>query len=95
MQPLAASVTDELAALIADPAARVVTPESLGGALAAHLRRLGAREAMLAPLPRERRADGRELMANRLGTGARSTAPTSRCSRRSRARPARRWVRTA
>ena len=34
MQPLAASVTDELAALITDPTARVVTPESLGGAMA-------------------------------------------------------------
>jgi diguanylate cyclase (GGDEF)-like protein len=69
MQPLAASVTDELAVLIADPAARIVTPESLGGALAAHLRRLGASEAMLAPLPGERRLIGAMLMVNRLGTG--------------------------
>ena len=69
MQPLAASVTDELAALITDPAARVVTPESVGGAMAAHLRRLGAREAMLAPLPGERRLMGAMLLVNRLGMG--------------------------
>ena len=35
----------------------LVTPEAVGGAMAGHLRRLGAREAMLAPLPGERRHD--------------------------------------
>ena len=42
MQPLDAAVVDELRELIgARPAARLVTPEEVGGALAAHLRRLG------------------------------------------------------
>jgi diguanylate cyclase (GGDEF)-like protein len=72
MRPLAASVSEELAGLIAaDPAARIVTPETLGGALAAHLRRLGAREAMLASLPGEKRLLGAMLMVNRTGTGGR------------------------
>jgi diguanylate cyclase (GGDEF)-like protein len=72
MRPLAGKVGEELATLIAhDPAARCVTPESVGGALAAHLRRLGAREAMLASLPGERRLLGAMLMVNRTGTGGR------------------------
>jgi diguanylate cyclase (GGDEF)-like protein len=72
MRPLAASVGEELAALIAaDPAARIITPETVGGALAAHLRRLGAREAMLASLPGEKRLLGAMLMVNRTGTGGR------------------------
>ena len=71
-RPLAASVSEELAGLIAaDPAARIVTPETVGGALAAHLRRLGAREAMLASLPGEKRLLGAMLMVNRTGTGGR------------------------
>jgi diguanylate cyclase (GGDEF)-like protein len=74
MRPLGAAVSDELAAALADPAARIVTPESLGGALAAHLRRLGARQAMLAPLPGERKVLGAILLANRTGTGG-SFAP--------------------
>jgi diguanylate cyclase (GGDEF)-like protein len=69
MRPLEASVSEELAATVADPAARIVTPDSLGGALSAHLRRLGARQAMLAPLPGERGMIGAMLIANRLGTG--------------------------
>jgi diguanylate cyclase (GGDEF)-like protein len=69
MRPLAGSVTDELAELLTDPSAQIVTPEALGGALAAHLRRLGAREVMIAPLRGERRMMGAMLIANRLGTG--------------------------
>jgi diguanylate cyclase (GGDEF)-like protein len=69
MRPLGAAVSDQLAGLLADPAARVVTPESVGGALAAHLRRLGARQAMLAALPGERRVIGALLMVNRTSTG--------------------------
>ena len=69
MRPLGAAVSDELAGALADPAARIVTPESLGGALAAHLRRLGAHQAMLAPLQGERKPIGAILMANRTGTG--------------------------
>jgi diguanylate cyclase (GGDEF)-like protein len=70
MRPLSASVTVELEALIKhDHTARILTPEAVGGALATHLRRLGAREAMLAPLPGERRMMGAMLMVNRLGTG--------------------------
>jgi diguanylate cyclase (GGDEF)-like protein len=72
MRPLAASVGDQLAELLGpDPTARIITPEGVGGALAAHLRRLGAREAMLASLPGERRLIGAMLMVNRLGTGGR------------------------
>jgi diguanylate cyclase (GGDEF)-like protein len=72
MRPLAASVSEELAGLLAaDPAARILTPENVGGALAAHLRRLGAREAMLASLPGEKRLLGAMLMINRTGTGGR------------------------
>jgi diguanylate cyclase (GGDEF)-like protein len=72
MRPLAASVSVELAGLIAaDPAARIITPETVGGALAAHLRRLGAREVMLASLPGEKRLLGAMLMVNRTGTGGR------------------------
>jgi diguanylate cyclase (GGDEF)-like protein len=71
MQPLDDRVASELAALIAaEPAARLITPDSVGGALAGHLRRLGVAEAMLAPLPGERRVIGAVLIANRLGTGA-------------------------
>ncbi len=75
MQPLDDRVASELAELIAgDPSARLITPESVGGALGAHLRRLGVREAMLAPLPGERRVIGAVLVANRLGTGAKGFA---------------------
>jgi diguanylate cyclase (GGDEF)-like protein len=71
MQPLDDRVATELAALIAaDPAARLITPASVGGVLAGHLQRLGVAEAMLAPLPGERRVIGAVLIANRLGTGA-------------------------
>jgi diguanylate cyclase (GGDEF)-like protein len=71
MQPLDDRVASELAALIAaEPAARLITPDSVGGALAGHLQRLGVAEAMLAPLPGERRVIGALLIANRLGTGA-------------------------
>ena len=71
MQPLDDRVATELAALIAhDPTARLITPDAVGGALAGHLRRLGVREAMLAPLPGERKVIGAVLLANRLGTGA-------------------------
>ena len=52
-----------------DRAARIVTAEAVGGAFAAHLRRLGAREAMLAPLPGEKGLIGAMLMVNRLDTG--------------------------
>jgi diguanylate cyclase (GGDEF)-like protein len=69
MRPLGAAVGDELAGALADPAARIVTPESLGGALAAHLRRLGAHQVMFAPLQGERKPIGAILMANRTGTG--------------------------
>jgi diguanylate cyclase (GGDEF)-like protein len=72
MRPLAASVGEQLAELLGpDPTARIITPEAVGGALAAHLRRMGAREAMLASLPGERRLIGAMLMVNRLGTGGR------------------------
>jgi diguanylate cyclase (GGDEF)-like protein len=72
MRPLAASVSEELAGLIAaDPAARIISPETVGGALAAHLRRLGARETMLTSLPGEKRLLGAMLMVNRTGTGGR------------------------
>ena len=71
MQPLDDEVASELCALIKrDPTARLITPESAGGAVAAHLSRLGIREAMLAPLPGERKIMGAMLMANRLGTNA-------------------------
>ncbi len=71
MQPLDDRVAIELAALIAaDPAARLITPASVGGALAVHLQHLGVAEAMLAPLPGERKVIGTMLIANRLGTGA-------------------------
>ncbi|MEO8687493.1 MAG: GGDEF domain-containing protein [Solirubrobacteraceae bacterium] len=71
MQPLDDRVASALAALVvADPAARLITPASVGGALAGHLDRLGVAEAMLAPLPGERRVIGAVMIANRLGTGA-------------------------
>jgi diguanylate cyclase (GGDEF)-like protein len=71
MQPLDDEVASELCALIKrDPTARLITPESAGGAVGAHLVRLGVREAMLAPLPGERKIMGAMLMANRLGTNA-------------------------
>jgi diguanylate cyclase (GGDEF)-like protein len=70
MQPLDPLVAAELAELIAaDPAVRLVTPEAAGGAVARHMQRLGMREAMLAPLPGERRMLGAMLLANRLGSG--------------------------
>jgi diguanylate cyclase (GGDEF)-like protein len=71
MQPLETRVARELSELIAhDSTARLITPASVGGALAGHLARLGVREAMLAPLQGERRIIGAVLLANRLGTGA-------------------------
>jgi diguanylate cyclase (GGDEF)-like protein len=71
MQPLDARVALELAALIArDPSARLIDPDEVGGAIAEHLSSLGAREAMLAPLPGERRVIGAVLLANRLGSDA-------------------------
>ena len=71
MQPLDDRVASELADLIAhDPTARLITPDGVGGALAGHLKQLGVCEAMLAPLPGERRVIGAVLLANRLGTGA-------------------------
>ena len=52
MQPLDEAVMTELGELVArDSAARLVTPDEVGGALAGHLRRLGVEHAMLAPLP--------------------------------------------
>jgi diguanylate cyclase (GGDEF)-like protein len=70
MRSLPGSVAQEIGELIGeDRGARVVTPEAVGGAFAAHLRRLGARDAMLAPLPGEKGLIGAMLMVNRLGTG--------------------------
>jgi diguanylate cyclase (GGDEF)-like protein len=66
MQPLDAPVARELRELVErDPAARLITPDDVGEALAGHLRRLGVQRAMIAGLPGERRRIGTLLIANR------------------------------
>ena len=68
MQPLDAPVAGELSELVErNPAARLITPDDVGDALAAHLRRLGVQSAMVAGLPGERRRIGSLLIANRQG----------------------------
>ena len=52
-----------------DSAARLVTPEEVGGALAGHLQALGVTSAMLAPLPGTRRMVGTVMLADRSGLG--------------------------
>ncbi len=70
MRSLPGSVAKEIAELIGeDRSARIVSATAVEGAFAAHLRRLGAREAMLAPLPGEKGLIGAMLMVNRLDTG--------------------------
>jgi len=76
LQPLDLAVTRELMGLIErDAAARLVTPEQVGGALADHLTSLGVRAAMIAPLPGERRMIGTILLANRVGVDSRFERP--------------------
>jgi diguanylate cyclase (GGDEF)-like protein len=48
----------------------LVTPDTVGEHLAAHLRRLGVTKAILAPLPGDDGAIGALLVANRIGVGA-------------------------
>jgi diguanylate cyclase (GGDEF)-like protein len=68
MRPLDAPVARELRELVErNPAARLITPDDVGDALANHLRRLGVRCAMVAGLPGERRRIGSLLIANRQG----------------------------
>ena len=70
MAPLDARVARELRELMdRDSAARLVTPEDVGGALAGHLRALGVQSAMLAPLPGTRRMVGTMMLADRSGLG--------------------------
>ncbi|HYH87871.1 MAG TPA: GGDEF domain-containing protein [Solirubrobacteraceae bacterium] len=70
MQPLDERVVRELTELMErDSAARLVTPEDVGGALAGHLQRLGVQSAMLASLPGLRRTIGTVMVADRSGIG--------------------------
>ena len=70
MKPLDEHVVRELTELMGrDSAARLVTPEEVGGALAGHLERLGVHSAMLASLPGVRRAIGTVMVADRTGYG--------------------------
>ena len=70
MEPLDARVARELSELMdRDSAARLVTPEEVGGALAGHLRRHGVQSAMIAPLPGTRRMMGTVMLADRSGLG--------------------------
>jgi diguanylate cyclase (GGDEF)-like protein len=70
MEPLDEHVVRELTELMArDSAARLVTPEEVGGALAGHLQRLGVQSAMLASLPGLRRTIGTVMVADRTGYG--------------------------
>jgi diguanylate cyclase (GGDEF)-like protein len=69
-QPLAEALVAELAELMdRDAPARLVTPDEVGGELAAHLRGLGVERAMLAPLPGTRRSLGTVMIADRSGIG--------------------------
>ena len=79
------------------PAARLVTPEAVGGALAGHLRRLGVQQRDARPAAGRRAARSAPMMiANRSGLGgAFDRSEIGRCSTRSRARPAPRSARTA
>jgi len=70
MEPLDEHVVRELTELMGrDSAARLVTPDEVGGALAGHLRRLGVRSAILASLPGVRRTIGTMMVADRTGYG--------------------------
>ena len=70
MKPLDERVVRELTELMdRDSAARLVTPEEVGGALAGHLQRLGVQSAMLASLPGLRRTIGTVMVADRSGLG--------------------------
>jgi diguanylate cyclase (GGDEF)-like protein len=70
MQPLDERVVRELSELMErDAAARLVAPDEAGGALAGHLRSLGAQRAMLAPLPGVHRTIGTIMVADRAGLG--------------------------
>jgi diguanylate cyclase (GGDEF)-like protein len=70
MQPLDEDVVRELCELMErDAAARLVTPEEAGGALAGHLHELGVQSAMLAPLPGVHRTMGTIMVADRAGAG--------------------------
>ena len=70
LAPLPDGVGAELRELVdGEPAARAIEPAAVGGALERHLRALGVRSAMLAPLPGERAHVGAMLVANRLGVG--------------------------
>ena len=70
MAPLDARVARELSELMdRNAAARLVTLEDVGGALAGHLRRHGVQSAMIAPLPGTRRMVGTVMLADRSGLG--------------------------
>ena len=75
MQPLDEHVVRELRELMErDGAARLVTPDEAGGALARHLQQLGVKSAMLAPLPGVRGTIGTIMVADRVGLGGDFTA---------------------
>ena len=70
MAPLDARVARELSELMdRDSAARLVTLEEVGGALAGHMQRHGVQSAMIAPLPGTRRTVGTIMLADRSGIG--------------------------
>jgi diguanylate cyclase (GGDEF)-like protein len=70
MEPLEEHVVRELCEFMErDAAARLVTPEEIGGALGGHLQELGVKCAMLAPLPGVRRTIGTIMVADRAGAG--------------------------
>jgi diguanylate cyclase (GGDEF)-like protein len=70
MAPLDASVARELSELMdRNTAARLLTLDEVGGALAGHLQRHGVESAMIAPLPGTRRMIGTVMVADRSGLG--------------------------
>ncbi len=70
MEPLDEPVARELSELMdRNSAARLVTLEEVGSALAGHLRRHGVQNAMIAPLPGTRRMTGTVMVADRSGLG--------------------------
>ena len=97
MEPLDERVARELSELMGrDAAARLVTLEEVGGALAGHLRRHGVQSAMIAPLPGTRRMMGTVMLADRTGLGGQLRAlGDQRSSTPSPTRRAPRSARTA
>jgi diguanylate cyclase (GGDEF)-like protein len=70
MEPLDEAVARELGELMGrNTAARLLTVEEVGGALAGHLQRHGVQSAMIAPLPGTRRMIGTVMVADRSGLG--------------------------